>query len=198
MSLASSAHANLLRNGSFEAGTLVNKGQQTMSLAPGSIAITRWTVITDTVALIDGGNPFGLSAFNGSRFLDLTDYAFGAQFGGVQQTVLTSIGSTYLLSFYLGSSDGEGRPSAITASAGNVAQTLTSATTGTSTWELRSMSFVAISTSTVISLVGPVGQNYIDLDNVALIVTAVLEPTAAALLCAALNAIGAWRRRSNN
>jgi len=37
---AAAAHANLLSNGSFESGSFVNQGNDTMSLAAGSTAIT--------------------------------------------------------------------------------------------------------------------------------------------------------------
>lgn len=73
LAVGPAAHANLLVNGSFEDGAFVSDGNQTMSLAPGSTVITGWTVITDTTAWINVGNPFGLTASDGSRFLDLTD-----------------------------------------------------------------------------------------------------------------------------
>ena len=73
LAAGSAAHANLLVNGSFEQGAFVNQGNQTMSLAPGSTVITGWTVVTDATAWINAGNPFGLAASDGSRFLDLTN-----------------------------------------------------------------------------------------------------------------------------
>ena len=63
---ASAAQANLLTNGSFEAGAFVNQGNDTMSLPPGSTVITGWTVVTDTTAWIGPTNPFGLTASEGS------------------------------------------------------------------------------------------------------------------------------------
>lgn len=68
---AAAAHANLLSNGSFESGNFVNQGSDTMSLAVGSTTISGWTVVTDTTAWIGPTNPFGLSASDGSFFLDL-------------------------------------------------------------------------------------------------------------------------------
>jgi len=75
-----------------------------MSLPVGSTAITGWASVGDTLAWIGTGNPWGLSANDGARFLDLTDFAAGAPFGGVVQTVATSPGASYVLSFDLGSS----------------------------------------------------------------------------------------------
>ena len=62
------AHANLLTNGSFELGAFVNQGNETMVLNVGSTTITGWAVVTDQLAWIDTGNPWGLSAQDGNRF----------------------------------------------------------------------------------------------------------------------------------
>jgi hypothetical protein len=100
--LASASQANLLVNGSFEDGNFVNPGNATMSLPIGSTAISGWTTVGDTLAWIGTGNPWGLTANDGARFLDLTDLAAGAPFGGVTQAVATTPGASYLLSFDLG------------------------------------------------------------------------------------------------
>ena len=81
--IAVHADANLLTNASFELGNFVNQGNATMVLNVGSTSITGWTVVNDQLAWIDVGNPFGLSAEEGDRFLDLTAYPAGAPFGGV-------------------------------------------------------------------------------------------------------------------
>src|SRR5260221_9864525 len=80
---ATAAHANLLSNGSFELGSFVNQGNDTMSLAAGSTVITGWKVVGDTTAWIGPANPFGLAASDGSFFLDLTNYQTGAPFAGM-------------------------------------------------------------------------------------------------------------------
>ena len=131
--LASAAHANLRTNGSFEAGAFVNQGNDTMSLAPGSTVITGWTVVTDTTAWIGPANTFGLSASDGSYFLDLSNYQFGAPFAGMSQVITTTPGATYPLTFELGGSNVWGRPDAITASAAGTSVTFTTPATGTNT-----------------------------------------------------------------
>ncbi len=122
--VATSAEANAILNPSFEDGVFVNPGNQTMSLGVGSTVITSWTVVGDTAAWINAGNPWSLSAQDGTKFLDLTDFLPGAPFGGVTQTIATTVGSNYLLSYYLGSltSIWGGPPMSILATAGSTSR----------------------------------------------------------------------------
>ena len=195
------AHAgpNLLTNGSFENGAFVNQGNDTMSLAAGSTVITGWTVVTDTTAWIGATNPFSLLASDGSFFLDLTNYQTGAPFAGMSQTIATTPGSTYSLSFDLGGSNRWGRPDSLTASAAGSSATFTTALTGTNNdWTHETMQFVATSGMTTIVLQGHTGAAYIGLDNVSVeFVSAapVPEPQTWALLAAGLVGLAGLRRR---
>ena len=188
------AYADLITNGSFESGVYAPPSNDTMSLSVGATNMTGWTVVSDAIAWIGPSNPWSLTASTGDFFLDLTDYSFGAPFGGVSQTVLTTPGQAYQLSFDLGSSNIWGRPSAILASAGSTSGTFTSALTGgNSDWQSFMLPFTASSTSTTISLAGKVGQNYIGLDNVA--VTPVPEPASYLMMIAGLGLLGFAVRR---
>ena len=202
LGVATSPQANLLTNGSFESGAFVNQGNDTMSLAAGSTVITGWTVVTDTTAWIGATNPFGLSASNGSFFLDLTNYQAGPPFAGMSQTIATIPGATYSLSFDLGSSTFWGRPDSITTSAAGTSQTFTSPSTGgNNDWQSVLMQFVASSTTTTVLLQGASGFNYIGLDNVDVEFVSgpgpspVPEPTTLALLGLGLASLAVARPR---
>jgi len=201
LGVATSSQANLLTNGSFESGAFVNQGNDTMSLAPGSTVITGWTVVTDTTAWIGAANPFGLTASDGSFFLDLTNYQAGPPFAGMSQTIATIPGATYSLSFDLGSSTFWGRPDSITASAAGTLQTFTAPTTGgNNDWQSVLMQFVASSTTTTVLLQGASGFNYIGLDNVDVEFVSgpgptIPEPTTLALLGLGLASLAVARRR---
>jgi hypothetical protein len=90
--LSSAAHAIPVANFSFEDGDFVDDGNGTMVLPVGSTAITGWMVAADELAWIISPNPWGLSAQDGNRFLDLTAYPAGAPFGGMQQVLSTIVG----------------------------------------------------------------------------------------------------------
>ena len=201
---AGAADANLLTNGSFESGAFVNQGNDTMSLASGSTVITGWTVATDTTAWIGPTNPFGLSASDGSYFLDLTNYQAGAPFAGMSQIIATTPGATYALSFDLGGSTFWGRPDSLTASAAGTSQTFATGAASTAhpnnDWYHETMSFVATSASTTITLQGQAGFNYIGLDNADVEFVSggpapVPEPASWALMLGGLAATAALARR---
>jgi len=160
----------------------------------------------DSIAWINAGNPWGLSAQDGDKFLDLTNYEAGAPFGGVSQTIATTIGANYVLTFYLGSYTARwgGPPVSITAFAGSATQQcINPSVTSVSTWTLCTVPFTALAAQTSILLAGVSGVNYIGLDNVGVELSGtqppVPEPGVASLLGVGALAMTAkaWRRRKN-
>jgi hypothetical protein len=196
--LPAAAQANLLVNGSFEDGTFAPPSNQTVTLAPGATTMPGWVVINDSIAWIGTGNPWGLSAFAGDRFLDLSDYSAGAPFGGVAQTFATTPGTEYQVTFSLGSSTFWGRPASLVVSAPGLSQTFTSPTTGTNNdWQAEMLTFTAAATTTTLSFVGASGVNYIGLDDVSVTaLAAVPEPSTTLLLLAGAGLLATRVRRS--
>ena len=99
------AQANLLTNGSFEhRRTFIGDGNRVDELSSGSTVIPGWTTTNGVpTAWIENGNPYGISASDGSFFLDLTGYANFGTYGGVTQTMTgLAVGTTYALTFDLG------------------------------------------------------------------------------------------------
>jgi hypothetical protein len=181
--LAGSVRASLIVNGSFESGTFVdNTGQDTMNLNVGSTAITGWTVTTAALAWIGPANPFGLTASDGSYFLDLSGYHDNQPYGGVAAStaITTVIGQQYKVAFDLGSdvTYDTVSPSIQVSLNGNPSDTFTASPLGSAMnrWETFDFVFTATSASTTISFdgVGADNQKYIGLDNVD--VEAVPEP----------------------
>jgi hypothetical protein len=196
--------ANLLTNGSFEDITnFVNQGNDTMDLIVGSTLMPGWTVGgSHYVSWIGPTNPFNLTASpsGGSYFLDLTGYIAGAPFSGVSQTIATSPGASYLLTFDLGSSPQWGLPDGLTATAGSASAVFTSTNSGTqiNLWQPESLAFTATGSTTTVSLIGNSGFNYIGLDNVSVVETAggggVPEPAIWTMMLIGFGGIGAALR----
>jgi len=190
------AYANLLTNGSFEFGNFVPDGNDTMSLAAGATDMTGWTVENAALAWIGPANPFSLTASDGSYFLDLTGYHDDAPYAGVQQTISTTIGAQYQLSFDLGTDptyDAAAVSVVVTGGAGPT--TFTSNPLSANQWQTFQYDFTATSASTTIELDGQASTNqkYIGLDNVS--VVAIPEPGTLTLVAGpGLLVFAAWRR----
>jgi hypothetical protein len=208
---AVAAHANLLTNGSFENtnNAFVGDANKTDELLSGSAAIPGWTTANAQLAWIENGNPYGISAANGSFFLDLTGYVNASPYGGVTQSFATTIGTQYVVTFdlgYGGNNAAYGGPVSVTASAGGSSQVFTSGsgTPNPAVWNLETFDFTATSSTTTLSLTGfsASGGAYIGLDNVDAEVagsTTTPEPGTWSLLFAGIGLIGGsarFRRRS--
>ena len=202
------AHAFQLTNGSFENtnGTFVPDGNLVDELASGSTAIPGWTTTNGTAtAWIKNGNPYGISAANGSFFLDLTGYSDSGTYGGVSQTFATTAGANYVVTFdlgYGGDSTAFGGPVSVRASAGGTSDVFTSGSgsPNPAVWDLETFDFMATSSETQLSLIGlsTTGGAYIGLDNVnvaAGTTSPVPEPGTYELLLTGIGVLGCVVRR---
>ncbi len=206
LALAMPARAsNLITNGSFEVGTPSDNPYDSSAnsqqlLSGDTTSLSGWTVTgaaSSDIAWIGSSNTYGVTASQGSDFLDLTGWQWGGAGGkGVMQTISTVAGQQYTLSFDLGNSISYnyGGTNALSVQAGSLSQVVSSVgTQSVNAWDHYTLSFVAQSASTAVSFTGVQATYYIGLDNVS--VTAVPEPETFALLLAGLGVVGAVARR---
>lgn len=157
---------DLITNGSFEEGPAVGQYKR-LDPAPNPTFddMPGWAVVNSDLAWLDAANPWNITAQDGANNLDLTGWD-AQPYGGVQQSINTTAGETYELSFYFNSwTDG----SVIKATADGTAVDF--AYGGGGAWELHTMEFTASSSSTEIVLSAPTQSNtsYIGLDNVSVV-----------------------------
>lgn len=194
------SYGSLLTNGSFESGAFVPDplypGDDTMNLTVGATDMTGWTAENADLAWIGPSNPFGLSASDGGYFLDLSGFHDNAPYGGVQQTVSTTIGTQYRLSFDIGTDPAYDSAAVSVNVTGTGGPALfTSAPASPNRWETFTFDFTATSASTTIELDGQAATNekYLGLDNVSL--EAIPEPGTLVLVGGpGLLVFAVWRR----
>jgi len=181
LSVAASA-ADLVQNGSFEAD----------AVAPGTWSIfatpTDWTPIGSGLEIRD--NVAG-TAEDGSNFIELDGY----QNMSITQTLATVVGQTYTFSFWYADRVGtDPSTNGVSYSIGGLAGTI--AGTGSTAWQEFTGSFVATSTSTLLTLgaAGTSDSYGSSIDNVS-VISAVPEPTTTALFLAGLGVLGFSARR---
>jgi hypothetical protein len=192
------AYGNLLNNGSFEIGSFVPSEPGSMLLSVGATDITGWTVENGGLAWDGPTNPYGLTASDGSYFLDLSGDHDNAPYGGVlqAQTISTTIGGQYRVSLDMGTDPTyDTAPVSVLVTAGSASETFTSTALSHNQWETFEFDFVAASANTTISFDGQAGTNqkYIGLDNVS--VVPIPEPGTLTLIAGpGLLVVAAWRR----
>ena len=214
-SLAASAHsANLLTNGSFDAGTFTGGSfgfPLAQQLLPGSTVLPGWTVAGNELAWFQTGQA-GILTQNGSYALDLTGFCdlgtacpSASVFASVTQTLPTVAGATYQLSFYAGTYAFNAIAPSIVATAGATTQSWALQGAGTpasGTWQLLGFNFLASGTSTSITFGGSGNlaggaPSYLGLDNVSveLVSLPIPEPGSWALMLAGFGVVGFMARR---
>jgi hypothetical protein len=179
---ASSARADIIVNGSFE-DPVLSVGEARL-FGTGSTIGTGWTVLgtpgnTNAVYVLqtaysEPGN--AVTAFNAQEGLNSVDLngAFNQGFAsGVRQTIPTSAGATYRVSFYVGRADGNhlyATPSTVDLSIDSGARlsfTNSNSTPNALNWQQFTWDFVATGSSTVLDFFnGQVTNNFSGLDNV--------------------------------
>ena len=176
---------NLLLNGSFEFGNFKDtSGERSMSLLPGSPRITGW-VVTGASGLdlewVGATKRQGLSGAEGNRFIDLSGFHDSAPYDGISQTIPTSVGRQYKLSFAVGSDvrwDGAVRPGVIVEITGVPPKSYTVSDIGSNRWENFEFTFAASATNTTLTFSGATTNSiqYIGLDNVSVMPANPREP----------------------
>ena len=148
---AATATAAPFQNGGFEAGTLNNPASFD-SLAPGSTAITGWTVVGDGIDYIGAF----WAAAEGSRSLDTLSCGTS---GGVSQSFDTVPGATYEVGFSLAGNP-DGGVKTLSASAAGTTANFTFDTAGSSLvnmgWAAHTFNFTASAASTTLTFLGGV------------------------------------------
>ena len=195
LALTGLAYANLVTNGSFEDGIGSPSSPGFATLAPDNTDITGWKVINRAIEWINDLWP----AFAGTHSLDLNGCCGP---GGVVQTIPTTPGQSYTLTFYLaGNPDGPPGSKTIAVSAGATSQIFSFDITGhdysNMGWTKEFMTFTATDVSTLLKFeststtTDPCDCYGPALDNVEI----TPEPATVGLVAVGLAGLGIIRRR---
>ena len=199
-----------ITNGSFEA-PVVPVASFT-NFPSGSTLITGWTVVGLGASITSGTFSQECCTFpaqDGNQWLDLTGDGTNSV-GGVEQTVATTAGTQYTLSFWVGNIFDPGgifgTTSTVNVRLGGIggtslgAFTNSSTTTGTQVWQHFTTNFTATGPSATLDYLNayPDNDNSNGLDNVSLtaIATGVPDPGTLSLVGLGIIGLGLIRRRA--
>jgi hypothetical protein len=175
------AGANLIDNGNFaNVGNVYveNTGQGADDLlTPGATDIPGWTNVggpggTGNEMWIQPHNEYGLTsspANPGGFFVDLTGEGNVRPFGGLKQSIATTDGRKYVLTFYLGGdSYYDKHAPVLIVHAGHASGSYTFTPTARNQWVRETLDFTARASSTIIKFRGKYNSPnyYIGLDSV--------------------------------
>ena len=178
LSPTAGAAVNLISNGDFESTAIASGTFQ--ELPTGNAGLTDWT-ISGGFGVMKDHNRFGFSS-DGSTYLALESNSFGPGAGIISQTIATTIGDNYSLSFEY-SALSTAAVIDITYDVGGADQVLTFQNSSGQTWATETFDFIATSTSTTLTFEGTGGLGSIasaSIDNVSIVF--VPEPSSTALL----------------
>jgi len=207
--VAGFASGNMLTNPSFET-PVVSPGGFT-NYPTGSTLITGWTVTgpagteASIVSTTFTQGSVNFEAKDGNQWLDLTGDGSNST-EGVSQSVATTSGTNYVLTFYIGNTTGGGifgttSTDALFINGTNVGNYENSNTDATGlNWEQFTYDFMASGSSTTIGFAnrdpGGDNSNGLDLVNLEVGTSTVPEPATVGLVGLALVAIAFRRRQS--
>ena len=193
--------ANVITNGGFESTAPVIPSGGFLNFIPGATGLTGWTVVGNSGTDVSVVNTnfvqecCSFPAEEGNNWLDLTGDGSNHDPEGVQQTIATTVGDNYGVSFNVGNvydANGIfGTTSTVdvfanSTSLGPFTNSCTTCTTKL-TWQLFTTSFTATSTSTTLKFLNgdPANDNSNGLDNIVVLdngpVGTVPEPASLAL-----------------
>lgn len=209
--VASANAVNLLVNGGFEStDTTTNVGITGIRKYNGGESLVGWTVggvdVLGTDANYTEASGAGSITFNansGNTSVDLTGFGNTGLSDSISQSIATTVGTTYNVSFFVGrqnsfdaSDTRYATPSTVVFSLnGGAPMSFTNSNTATAkiNWTQFTTSFVANSTSTLVQFNnGTLDNNWVGIDDVS--VEAVPEPASFAAL--GVGALALLRRRA--